>query len=191
MFKDLVKQSRSYRKFDESQCVPKEILLDVIDTARFCPASINIQPLKFVYCNDPDKNRVIFPLTAWARLLPEYKGPEEGARPTAYIIICTDKNITTNEKRFATDVGIAAQTMMLAAAEHGFGGCIIGSFNPETLSLALSLPDHLHPSLILALGKPDEEIILEDVKGSTNYYRDPDFVHHVPKRTLGEVAIEL
>ncbi|HAN44682.1 MAG TPA: nitroreductase, partial [Ruminococcaceae bacterium] len=120
-----------------------------------------------------------------------FKGPAEGERPTAYIIICADKNIAPNVERFNMDVGIAAQTIMLAAAEKGLGGCMIGNYSKEALSDALKLPENICPALILALGKPNEQIILEDAKNEKDigYYRDENNIHHVPKRTLDELII--
>ena len=44
--------------------------------------------------------------------------------------------------------------------ELGFGGCMIGNFSPEKVMQAFDLPEHLVPQLILALGKPQETILL-------------------------------
>ena len=43
------------------------------------------------------------------------------------------------------------------------------------------------------LGKPGETVQIEDLApgGQTAYYRDEDGVHHVPKRTVDEVLMEL
>ena len=62
---------------------------------------------------------------------------------------------------------------------------MIGNFTAGSVRRVLELPETIHPLLILALGKPDEEIVLVDVKdGDTNYYRDENDVHYVPKRSL-------
>ena len=52
----------------------------------------------------------------------------------------------------------------------------------------LGLPEEIRPLLIVAFGKPAEEIHLVDVQedGNTNYYRDENDVHYVPKRTLAD-----
>ena len=50
--------------------------------------------------------------------------------------------------------------------------------------------DHLKPLLIVAVGKPDEEIILTDaVDGKTGYYRDECDRHYVPKRAATDMII--
>ena len=45
--------------------------------------------------------------------------------------------------------------------------------------------------LVVALGKPDEKIVLTeaDRDGDTNYYRDENDVHYVPKRKLEDIVI--
>ena len=69
-------------------------------------------------------------------------------------------------------------------------GIMIGNFAPEKVRQALGLRETLVPVLILALGKPDETIVLEEAKdGETGYYRDADDVHHVPKRPLSELIV--
>ena len=190
MLKDLVKQNRSYRSFDGSVEITRETLLDLVDCARFTPSSINMQPFKYYLSYKPETNDIIYPLTAWARLLPGFEGPAEGHRPTAYIIVCTDTTIGP-ETRFRTDVGIVSQTIMLAAVEKGFGGCMIGNYNPAKVSAALNLPENLVPSLVLALGKPDEKIIMTELEngGNSRYYRDENGQHYVPKRKLEDITL--
>ena len=87
-------------------------------------------------------------------------------------------------------MGIAAQTIMLAAVEKGLGGCMIGNFDAEKVCDALEIPKELKPRLILGLGKPDEKVVLEEmVDGKTAYYRDENFVHHVPKRKTEDMIL--
>jgi nitroreductase len=105
------------------------------------------------------------------------------------VVICIDQGVS-DKKIFDKDVGIAAQTIMLSAVEAGLGGCMIGNFNSAKLAEALGLREDLVPSLVLGLGKPDEEIIIEDIgeKGST-YYRDAEGKHRVPKRALEDIIL--
>lgn len=47
------------------------------------------------------------------------------------------------------------------------------------------------PLLIVAIGKPDEKIILTEIADgdSVAYYRDEDDVHYVPKRRLEDLLL--
>ncbi|HEX9948939.1 MAG TPA: nitroreductase family protein, partial [Thermodesulfobacteriota bacterium] len=89
------------------------------------------------------------------------------------------------------DDGIAAQTILLGAVEKGLGGCMIGSINKEQLRQELDIPAHLKIRLVVALGKPAEQVKLEDLApgGDIRYWRDKKDVHHVPKRTLAELIV--
>ena len=189
---DLVIKNRSYRRFDQSTAIPRETLLKWIDTARFTMSSVNIQPLKYFLAFNPETNSKIRPHIRWAGLLSDFNGPGEGENPSAYIVICVDKSIqNATPERFAKDIGIAAQTIMLEASSSDYGGCMIGNLNAGEIAKALALPESWQIGLILALGKPSEKVVLEvlDKGGSSAYYRDACDIHHVPKRKLEDIVL--
>ena len=107
------------------------------------------------------------------------------------IVICQETEWHSSLPRFQRDVGIVAQTILLAAVEMGLGGCMIGNYDAGEVRQALGLAEHLSPVLIVALGKPDETIVLTEVgeDGSTDYYRDEQDVHYVPKRSLKDILL--
>ncbi|MGC9349029.1 MAG: nitroreductase family protein [Anaerolineae bacterium] len=187
-FTDLVKQSRSYRRFDESVPISMETLRELVKLARFSPSGANRQPLKFKLFNDAEDNARIFECLAWAGALPDWPGPGEGERPVAYIMLLGDTEISKN---FGVDEGIMAQSMMLGAADKGFGGCMLGAINRKKLRELFDIPERYEILLVLALGKPAEKVVLDDLEegGSINYWRDEEDVHHVPKRTLDELIL--
>ena len=89
-------------------------------------------------------------------------------------------------------MGITAQTIMLSAVEKGYGGCMMLSFERTALCRILNLDlEHAFPELVLALGKPKEQVEIVPVgeDGSTTYYRDENQVHYVPKRQLKDVLL--
>ena len=156
MLKDLVKQCRSYRRFYQDTVIPYSELADMVDTARLAASASNAQALKFKILCTPEECAGIFPYTAWAGALKDWEGPEEGERPSAYIVIACDLSIGKNKQ---WDDGITAQTIMLAAAEKGYGGCMIGSCMRSEIGRLLGLdPEHYSIDLVLALGKPKEEV---------------------------------
>jgi nitroreductase len=183
--KDLVLKNRSYRRFHEDQDITKEQLKELLELARFSASGANKQPLKFLFSCSRETNNKIFPNLGWAGYLPDWDGPKEGERPTAYIVILGDTTISTN---YFVDHGIMAQSMLLGAVEMGLGGCMLLSINKDNLRKELGIQEHLEIVLVIALGVPKEKIILEDAKdGEIKYYRDDKQVHHVPKRPLDEL----
>lgn len=188
MLKGLIFKNRSYRRFHGEYVISQKILKELIDFARISPSSANLQPLKYMLSSDKKKNALIFAHLGWAGYLKDWKGPKEGERPSAYIIILGDTQIS---KSFSCDHGIAAQSVLLAAAEKGLGGCMIGTINKEGLRKDLNIPTQYEILLVLALGKPKEKVVLETIKpdGSIKYWRDNKGVHHVPKRSLDEIIL--
>ena len=178
-------KNRSYRRFYQEVEIPDSDLKKMVEAARLSPSSRNIQPIKFFICNKTLFNAQIFPLLGWAGYLPEWSGPEEGERPSGYIILLHNKNISAN---YSCDHGIFSQSILLQAVELGYGGCMIATYHKQQLSQLLKLPEHIEPILVIALGKPKEIIIIDKVKdGDIKYFRDEQQVHHVPKRALEEL----
>ncbi len=191
LFKELVKKSRSYRGYDESRRITREELLELVDCARFAPSSVNRQPFQYLLAYEQEDLDKIQPLTGWARGLPQMKLPHPGKCPTAFIVICQNTDWDPDLNRYLRDVGIAAQTMLLAAAEMDLGGIMIGNFSPKKLAETMELPENIVPMLIVAFGKPDEKIVLTEVEPneSLNYYRDDQDTHYVPKRKLKDIVL--
>jgi nitroreductase len=190
MMHDFIVKNRSYRRFDESKEISADILRQLVDLARLSGSGMNVQPLKYILSAEKKKNEMIFPALAWAAYLKDWDGPKEGERPSAYIIMLGD---TTIRKNFGYDPGIAAQSILLGAAESGLGGCMIASVKRELLQSKLRVPDWYEILLVLALGYPAEKVVLDEVEhdGDTKYWRDEKDVHHVPKRKLDDIILKL
>jgi len=187
-FEELVSLNRTYRRFDESYSIEYNTLEKLINLARLSASAANKQPLKYLVFNTPADCSRVFPFTAWAGYLKEWPGPDQGERPSAYIIILGD---TTVSESFNVDHGIAAQSIMLGASAQGLGGCMIGSIRREGLREELSIPGQYEILLILALGKPVEKVVVDEIRnGDVKYWRDEDKTHHVPKRSLPELIVK-
>lgn len=186
-FHDLVRKARTIRRFAESEPVPEAVMRDLVDVARIVPCGGNQQPLRYRIVHGDDV-RKLDPLVAWAGLLKDWGGPKAGERPAGFIIILSAAG---KPQAPLTDIGIAAQTIQLAAAERGYGACIMGSIRRDEIHRVLGIPAEWAVQLAVALGKPAEKVVLEDVPsgGGTAYYRTPDQVHHVPKRRLEDVLV--
>ena len=190
MLRDLIRNNRSHRRFRQEVAVEYQTLRELVDLARLSASAGNMQPLRYILSCDPEKNALVFPSLAWARYIENWPGPPEGERPSAYIIILEDKKI---EHPLHCDHGIAAQSILLGATEKGLGGCIIGAINKPKLRQVLNIPERYEIILVLALGKPREKVVIEKLKpdGSIKYWRDSKGVHHVPKRALDDIILQL
>jgi len=186
--RELILKNRSYRRFDPKVSISGEILLQLVDLARLSPSGANRQPLKFFLSRESGTNDLIFPHLAWAAYLKDWSGPAEGERPAAYIVILGDKHVSSS---FGCDHGIAAQSILLGAVEKGLGGCMVGSIERKGLQKVLNLSENLEILLVIALGKPAETVILENVgdNGDIKYWRDEQECHHVPKRSLEDIVV--
>ncbi len=187
--KELIKKNRSCRRFVQKEKISMQTLRELVDLARLSASSANLQPLKYVLSSDPEMNAQIFPHLAWAGYLTDWQGPREGERPAAYIIVLADKKI---KFPINCDHGIAAQSITLGATEKGYAACIISAVKRPELKEVLQLEEHLEILLVIALGRPAESIVLEEVgpDGDIRYWRDASGVHHVPKRPLNEIVVK-
>ena len=188
MLRELVQRNRSYRRFYEEVRIELETLRELVDLARLSASGGNRQPLKYFLSVDLSTNEKIFRTLTWAVYLRNWRGPAEGERPAAYIIVLGDTRITTS---VGCDHGIACQSILLGAVERGLGGCIVGSIKRDELRSALNIPEHFDILLAIALGKPKDTVMLEPLgpDGDIRYWRDEDGVHHVPKRSLDDLVV--
>ncbi len=187
-FRELVASSRTRRRFDESRPIDVGTLAELVELARLSPSGMNKQPLKYVVTAERTRCAEIFPTLGWAGYLKDWPGPGEGERPTGYIIVLLDRTVADSP---GCDHGIACQSIMLGAAEMGFGGCIIGTVNRKKLVKILGIADNFEVLLVLALGVPAEEVVIEPLPsdGKITYWRGTDGKHHVPKRSLDELIV--
>ncbi len=186
-FSSLVKEARSCRRFLENDRIGAEALAWLVDCARICPSARNAQVLRYVAAQSKNACDAIFPHTRWAGIL-KWDGPIAGERPTGYIAILSPEKST---KLVHMDVGIAAQTIQLAAQSKGIGCCMHASFNPKECAEIFEVPEGMEIALLLGLGIEKERRLVAEMPddGSFAYWRDDEGVHYVPKRPLNEVLL--
>ncbi len=184
IIKELAAKSRSYRRFYGERQITREMLVDLVDTARLTPSGANKQPVRYVISYEHAKNELIFETLRWAGYYSDWDGPEAGERPSGYIVLVEPKGSNA-----AWDEGIIGQTILLAAVEKGLGGCFIANIDREKLEANLKLPENYSVKLVIALGYPKEEVVVETINAGDDikYYRDSNQVHHVPKIKLEDL----
>ena len=188
MLKDLIMKNRSYRRFHEDVRITREQLAAWVDLARLSGSARNAQSMRYFFITSENECNQVFPLLGWAGYLSEWQGPAEGERPAAYIVILNDRDVSTN---YYCDDGIAAQSVMLGACEAGYGGCLVASVKRQQLRDLFKIDERYDILLVLALGKPAETVVIEEMKNADyKYWRDEYDIHHVPKRALSDLILK-
>lgn len=185
----LAREARSCRRFDESEPLSIGDLEWLVECARLAPSARNAQELRFITVTQGPVLDKLFALTRWAGALKDWKGPAQGERPTAFIAVLMPEN---GGSLLCYDVGIACQTIQLAATSRGWGACMIQSFDHSEAADLLNVPSGLKIALLIGLGVAVEKRVVAAMPpdGSTTYWRDEAGVHHVPKRSLAELLIK-
>ena len=188
MFSELVEKTRTIRRFDVSKAITDTDLTYILDCARKTASAGNLQRIRYVTVEN-SVAKDAFARISLGGLLPKDKKPTADVAPTAYVVLtAAEENPDAN---LLIDVGIAAQTIVLAAREKGIGACMIRNFDKEYFS-CLSAPKRAFPILVIALGYPAEaaEITEGDGNGPLKYYKNESKVNIVPKLSLSELIIK-
>lgn len=189
MLAELVRRCRTCRRYHAGRPLDPATLEDLVDLARLTASAANKQPLRYLLSCTPERNAGIFPHLRWAAYLSDWDGPGPAERPAGYVVILGDREVAPQAR---WDDAIAAYTIMLGAAEKGLGACIFASIARDELRAALAIPDRYDILLVVALGEPVEQVVIDEVGpgGDIRYWRDQDQVHHVPKRRLVDVIVD-
>ena len=160
----LLRSRRSVRKFRRKP-VDRETIRRCIDTARYAPSGMNVQPVHWIVVEDPDLMVLLVDLTAKSlrRLpyfLPFVKAWEQG---TDLILRSAPQLVVAHAPKkgldCTTDCVIALTHFEMAAHAHGLGTCWAGLFThaaarSKAISAALCLPESHKVFGALMLGRP-------------------------------------
>lgn len=183
---EAITQRRTVRRFEQKAVLRAE-LERMIDCARLAPFGANLQPLKYMIINDPDKAKKLYPFTKWAAYL-DWE-PAENERPTAYIAVLNDTSLKPTAKT-ECDSGAAVMAMCIEAMELGLGTCWLGALDRAGIKKSLGIDEKLDVTYLLAVGYPAQSGEVFDIQDSVKYCFDEDGNSHVPKRPLSEVIIK-
>ncbi|MFO8017368.1 MAG: nitroreductase family protein [Promethearchaeia archaeon] len=189
-FEQVIYSRRSIRRYKQEP-VSEDTLKKLIDYARLAPAGMNFQAIEYILVLDPDKREKLFPLLSYAAALPkEKRTPEEGRRPTAYIIVLQNTDIK-DAKSAAFDVGAAVENILLGAVNHRLAACWVGSIKRRKIRDLFDIPKNYDIKHVISLGVPDEESSTEEYDDLFKYWKDEEGNMHVPKRELDDVIKEI
>lgn len=187
-YANLVHSARSRRRFIAADPITWQTLTQLVDLARVAPSAMNAQPLRYRLVTEPSEVAEIFECTNWAKGLRTGPAPTPEERATAWIVILSEGTQSSP----GIDVGIAAQTIQLGASAAGYAACMLLSIDKPRITTALDLPANMRIELLLGLGRPGEQVVIDELRPGTQtpYWRTPDQVHHVPKRRLEDILVK-
>ncbi len=160
---EAIRTRRSVRRFLDRPVEPEK-LRAVLDAARMAPSWANMQCWRFVVVRDTGTRARISELsyvasyfaTAGYKSNPAQKGL---AQAPVVIVACADpgrSGMLRDQQYYMSDVGIAAQNLMLAAHAVGLGTVFVGVFDEEGLSALLGSPAGVRIVGLFPLGYPQD-----------------------------------
>lgn len=171
-----LKRRRSIRRFTKDP-VPKEKILEVLDSARYAASGGNGQPVEWIVVHDPKKVQKIARLTVeWMKPLVNSTHPMSGYVPmlikqfeAGYDVICRGAphlliaTIPENNLVAQIDAIIALTHFDIAAPAYGIGTCWAGfvamaATTYEPLQNELGLPTGRKSAYVLMFGNPQYKI---------------------------------
>ena len=141
---EALKTRRSVRVYEEKP-VPREIIEEIIDTARLAPSANNIQAWEFVVVTEPGTRREIADLTDYGKFI---------AQAGACVAV-----FAKGVKHYLEDGSAATENILVAAHALGLGTCWVAGYKKdyaEPIANLLDVPDGHQLVALISLGYPAE-----------------------------------
>jgi nitroreductase len=188
---EAVTKRRSVRIFKE-EAVDYSVLEKCVESARLSPTAMNSQLCEYFIADDKKLvSEILDSVALWGGVPKPAGGWAPEKKPVAYIIVLINLELEKERGCGRTnafiDVGIALENMVLVALEQGVGTCIMTGIDKKKVEKIIGAPGKYEVAAMLALGYPDEEIVLEAADGSVKRWVDEQGVRHVPKRQLADI----
>ncbi len=182
--KALIQEARTTRRFEKNKKVSLEDLKEIIDLARITSSAKNMQPIKYILVTQEDAVQKLAQTAAWAAHLKEWNQGED-ERPSAFIIMLNDQMIDGFPM---FDAGASFTALSLAAKSKGLATCPMASIDKKLCKELFVIPDSYDVMIGIAVGVGLEDVKIVDTDElDTNYYRDENQTHYVPKRSLKQI----
>jgi nitroreductase len=145
----VIQQRKSIRKYTDEP-ISKEVIEQLLESARLAPSAVNYQPWKFVICTSEESKRIVresYP-REWFNSAP------------LYIVACGNHNISwkraDGKDHCDIDIAIAVQHIVLKVHDVGLGTCWVCNFDAQKLKNDLKLEEQWEPIAILPIGYSKE-----------------------------------
>jgi nitroreductase len=189
--RDAVAKRRSIRIFKEKP-VDYAILERCVEAARLAPTAMNSQLCEYVIADDKQLLvEILDSVTLWGGVPKPVGGWAPEKKPVAYIVVLInlelEKERGCGRPNALLDIGLALENMVLVALEQGVGTCIMTGIDKKRIGEIINTPKKFEVAAMLALGYPDEKVVLETTFHSVKRWVDEEGVRHIPKRKLKDI----
>lgn len=146
-FDDVIRSRHAVRSY-QNKCVPREDILDILETTRFAPSAKNQQNWRFTIIENEDLRHKMVEACNKTEMI--------GKVPTIVVAWATDdKMMMCKQSTASVNVSIALTFMMLKATDLGIATCWWGAFDPEKVKQLLGLPAEATVVAVMPMGYED------------------------------------
>ena len=189
--RDAVANRHSIRIFKE-KAVDYAVLESCVEAARLAPTAMNSQLCEYFIADDKKQvTEILDSVALWGGVPKPAGGWSPEKKPVAYIVVLInlelEKERGCGRANAFLDIGLAMENMALVALEQGVGTCIMTGIDKKRVGEIINAPAKYEVAAMLALGYPDEKIVLETTDASVKRWVDEEGVRHVPKRKLEDI----
>lgn len=156
---EIIKGRRSIRKYQEKD-VPEEALNQVLDSVRWSPSWANTQCWEMIVVKDPAIKEKL------QGTLIKNPATKAMAQAPVVLVLCgklkssgyyNDQAETKFGDWFMFDLGIATQSLCLAAYDLGLGTVIVGLFDHNKTKETLGVPEDYEVVSMIPMGYPAKD----------------------------------
>jgi coenzyme F420-0:L-glutamate ligase / coenzyme F420-1:gamma-L-glutamate ligase len=184
---DELRSRRSIRKYQQKP-IPKKLITEVLEAARWAPSAHNAQPWRFIVLTKTSSKRKLSTAMAesWAEDMAKDEQKideatmlakvERFANAPALILACftmdgmheqPDQKRQNVERDLALEsLGAAIQNLLSAAHNNGLGACwfCAPAFCKDHVRKILKIPPEVEPAALIAMGYADEKPLVPQRK---------------------------
>ena len=171
-----IQQRRSVKHYDPNHQMTEQEIQDLLSSAILSPTSFNMQNWRFVAVTDPELRKEIraaswdqaqvtdsslliimtADLKAWGKEPSRYwknADPKIGEMMSGMMTQFYEGQDQLQRDEAMRSVGIAAQTIMLAAKSMGYDSCPMIGFDPVKVAQLINLPEDHVLGMFITIGK--------------------------------------
>ena len=164
-FLDLAKSRVSVRTYLDRP-IPDKDIVNILEAGRLAPSGNNAQPWRFIVVRDAVIKKKLYEVAGrqqWildapvviAVVADALAKLDEGQKDRYASFDAAQK--TTLLVKAVRDTTIAADHIVLAATDMGYGTCWVGMYEQTDIRPVLAVPDHCYVVTLITMGKPADK----------------------------------